>query len=119
MADIFLKWEEIDKNWEEVFLLWEAVILEEAASGLGGGSGDGISLPRRNPWEEVEKRLKPELARKFLAILLKVNGKQFIEQREITDKKKITLKQIQNTFDHYGLTKIKVKAEVKNRSKNA
>ncbi len=104
----YLKWEELSMHWENVPYTWEDVaIVTEVFELLGGG------LPEKNPWDEVRKKLPPKTAKRFFDIVVKVNGKTFKENREIVEKKNITIDHIQKTFNEFGKPKISIKIEKK------
>lgn len=86
----FLIWEELTITWETVPYLWEDVaVLVEAFELLGSGR-----IPEEDPWKEIKRKLPPKLAKKFLDIIVRVNGEVFKETREIEEEKEMTVKNV-------------------------
>jgi hypothetical protein len=83
--------------WSEVFIL---ITIAVAA----GGGGGGIVLDGRKPWKDLEKKLKKkgvdaETTKRFLEIVVRVNGLVKSDVREIDEMKKmITIDHIKNTI---------------------
>lgn len=116
MAKRFLKWEECTEMWEFMAYLWEDVAIE-IFDGTGGGSGEGGTLiPDKDPWAYLEKKFPAPKLKKFLEIVVLVNGKRFREVKEVEEQKKlVTVEHIKKVFDYYGLNKVKVTAELKDK----
>ncbi len=114
MGKRYLAWEELTITWETVPYIWEDVaVVTEVFDLLGSGSG--IELREKEPWKDVEKKVPQKLAKKFLDIVVRVNGITFEESRELDVKKNITVDHIQKTFDAFE-KKIVIKADVKKKN---
>lgn len=85
-------------KWETTYRL-----LNDIASTVGMAGG---ILP--DILEKVEKKHKKEEVKEFVKIICEVNGKIYTETRHKQAVKKITVGDIQRTFDKYNI-KIEVK----------
>jgi hypothetical protein len=101
---IWLKWTYPGIIWGANDYIWsEVYILINVAESMGGGGG-GMVLSPKKPWNDVEKALRkkkfsPEDQKKFLEIVVRVNGISKKEVREIKELKKlITVEHIKNTL---------------------
>ena len=101
---IWLKWTYPGIIWGANDYIWsEVYILINVAESMGGGGG-GMVLSPKKPWNDVEKALRkkkfsPEDEKKFLEIVVRVNGISKKEVREIKELKKlITVEHIKNTL---------------------
>lgn len=110
MADKrFLKWEECTELWEFMAYLWEDVAIEIHQG--GGGSGE---FPDKDPWAYLERKFPQPKLKRFLEIVVLVNGKTFKEVREVEEQKKlVTVEHINKVFDYYGLSRPQVTATIK------
>jgi len=101
---VYLSWNYDSIIWGSNDYIWsEAYILINIGENFAGGGG-GLLLNKNEPWRDVEKQLKKkkfteEDTRKFLEIIVRVNGLNKTEVREInTLKKSITVDHIKNTI---------------------
>lgn len=101
---VYLNWNYDSIIWGSNDYIWsEVYILINIGENFGGGGG-GLLLNKNEPWRDVEKQLKKkkfteEDTRKFLEIVVRVNGLNKTEVREInTLKKSITVDHIKNTI---------------------
>jgi hypothetical protein len=96
---VFLEWENVNTNWETLDQLWEDVhILIEVAEIVKQGGGLG-SYIKNNPWEKTSKELGEEKTKKFIKIFCKVNDLSYEEVIEPNSKIKITVDQMEKTFN--------------------
>ena len=109
-----LVWGSNDYIWSEVFIM---VQLGETF----GGSAGGLLLPRKNPWQDVEKQLDDKKfseddKKLFLQVIARVNGLVSSDVKTIDSslKKTITVDHIRKTFSAFGQ---KVEVKVKNVKK--
>ena len=101
---IWLKWTYPGIIWGNNAYIWsEVYILINVAESMGGGGG-GIVLNNKRPWKDVEKALKKknfseEDRKKFLEVVVRVNGISKKEVRELDELKKlVTVEHIKNTL---------------------
>lgn len=78
-------------------------IVQDAASAVDMAGGYGL-----HPLEQIEKKLPKEDVKQFVRIVCEVNGKIYTETRHKDIAKKVTVGDIQKTFDKYNI-KIEVK----------
>jgi hypothetical protein len=90
-----------DFLWNEAYRIVHEVI---------GAVGDWY-VPRK--WDDLRKRIEPELAEKFLEVVVRVNGLKREFKRPLQSKPHVTVDQIQKTFQEFVGKTIKVKAEIK------
>lgn len=94
-------WGNNDYIWSEVYIIQK--IMEAAA---GGGGGGRFFINKKDPWKDLEKKAKKggaddEEIKKFLEIVVRVNGIENKETRELTEaelSKAITVDHIKNTI---------------------
>jgi hypothetical protein len=101
---IWLKWTYPGIIWGNNAYIWsEVYILINVAESMGGGGG-GIVLNNKRPWKDVEKTLKKknfseEDRKKFLEVVVRINGISKKEVRELDELKKlVTVEHIKNTL---------------------
>jgi hypothetical protein len=84
---------------------WETTyrIVQDAASAVDMAGGLSIDA-----LEQIEKKLPKKDVKQFIKIVCEVNGKIYTETRHKQTAKKITVGDIQRTFDKYNI-KIEVK----------
>jgi hypothetical protein len=84
---------------------WETTyrIIKDVADTIGMAGG-----LRPDIIEHIEKKHKEEEVREFVRIVCEVNGKIYTETRHKQAAKKITVSDMQKTFDKYNI-KIEVK----------
>ena len=84
---------------------WETTcrIVQDAASAVDMAGGYGI-----HPLENIEKKLPEEDVKQFIRIVCEVNGKIYTETRHKEISRKVTVGDIQKTFDKYNI-RIEVK----------
>lgn len=107
---IWVNWNDPTYVWagSEDFLWNEAYrIVNQVAAGFGGWETPG--------WKEIKKKIKPDLAEKFLDIVVKVNGLTQTYKVHKQSKPEITIEHIQKTFIEFGVDskKVTVKADIK------
>jgi hypothetical protein len=112
---IYLQWNYDSIIWGFNDYIWsEVYILINIGTSFGGGGG-GLVLPNKNPWKDVEKQFKEkefteEDTKKFLEIVVRVNGLVKTEVRDTNKvKKMITVEHIKNTLAEF-IPSIKVTA---------
>lgn len=107
---VWVEWNDPVYIWggSEDFLWNEAYrIVQEVLGALGHWDY------RKKPWDEVKKKLKPELADKFLDVIVKVNGLTKTYKVEKHEKPNITIEHIEKTVREFSKdSRIKVKAEI-------
>jgi hypothetical protein len=87
-------WSKINLNWEDLYVLIE----------VGSGATGGMLVDEHDVWKAVDQDLKrrgfdEEKRKKFLKIVIDVNGLQKEETRSLEDmKKSITIDHIKNTI---------------------
>jgi len=116
----YLDWKEVDSWWIETDYIWKDVYIligEITGGGLLGGDHT-LDIDPLNPWESMEKKLKKQKIQqekidKFLEVVVSVKGQKKTFKKELKDDPKITIDDIQKTFNKYGHSQIKVKAEIK------
>lgn len=101
---VYLSWNYDSIVWGSNDYIWsEVYILINVGETFGGGGG-GLLLNKKEPWQDVEKQLKKkkfteEDTHKFLEIIVRVNGLNKTEVREINLLKTlITVDHIKNTI---------------------
>lgn len=84
---------------------WETTyrIVNDAASAVDMAGGYGL-----HPLDHIEKKLPEEDVKQFIRIVCEVNGKIYTETRHKEIARKVTVGDIQKTFDKYSI-KIEVK----------
>lgn len=113
---IWLQWNNDSLVWGSNDYIWSQVyIVIQVAAAFGGGGG--LALPKENPWNEIEKKLKelrfPEKKKQtFLEVVARVNGLVTKETKTLEDvKKSVSVDHIRKTFETFGQ---KVEVKVKN-----
>lgn len=107
-------WRTTEYRWSEVY------IVIRVAQTLSSGGGGGVVLSKAKTWDDLEKKLdKAKFTekdkKKFLEVLVKVNGLDKTEIRELEDvKKKITIDHIKNTLTKVA-PNVKVSINIKGR----
>lgn len=99
---VWLKWSKLNAIWSKINLDWEDlyVLLEVGGSGTGGG----LLVDDGDVWRAVDRDLKKkgfdeEKRKKFLKVVIEVNGLQKEETRSLDEiKKSITIEHIKNTI---------------------
>jgi len=117
----YLDWKEVDSWWIETDYIWKDVYIligEITGGGALLGGDHTLGIDPLNPWESMEKKLKKrrieqEKIDKFLEVIVSVKGQKKTFKKELKDDPKITIDDIQKTFNKYGHSHIKVKAEIK------
>ncbi len=107
---VYVQWNDPIFIWNgpEDFLWNEAYrIVQEVIGAIGGD----WYVPRK--WEDIRKRIDPELAEKFLEVVIKVNGLTKEYKRPFHQKPHVTVDQIQKTFREFEKKNVFVKAEIK------
>jgi len=84
---------------------WETTykIVQDAASAVNLASGYGL-----HPLENIERKLPEKEFKQFIRIVCEVNGKIYTETRHKEIARKVTVGDIEKTFDKYSI-KIEVK----------
>ena len=89
-----------DFIWEDAYRIVQEVL---------GSPGDWTVL---SSLEDLKKK-KPQLAEKFIDVVIKVNGLSQSFKKQRGEKPVITIDHVQKTFREFGLDRITVKAEIK------
>jgi len=84
---------------------WETTyrVVQDAASAVDMANGYGL-----HPLDNIEKKLPEEDLRQFIKIVCEVNGKIYTETRHKEIARKVTIGDIEKTFDKFNI-KIEVK----------
>jgi len=85
-----------DYIWSEVF-----IVIQVAAAFGGGAGGGGVIFDRKDPIEEIEKKLGKKTAEEFKRIVIRVNGLEKVKDK--SREPRVTAKHITNTFQHFGI----------------
>jgi len=119
---IWLLWNNDTIIWGDNPFVWsEVYVIQKITESYGGGGGGGLILPNKNPWRDLEKKLKKdnfsEDERKiFLQVVARINGIVTSEVKTVDKdlKKQITVEHIKKTLESFGQ---KVEVKVKNIKK--
>jgi hypothetical protein len=110
---VFLEWENVNFTWDNLDMLWEDVsILIEVAEAIKRGGGGLSEYVRNNPWDVTKRQIGEEKTKKFIKIFCRVNDLDFEEVTEPNSKVKVTVEQMEKTFNES--LKIGVKIDFKN-----
>ena len=117
---IWLLWNNDTIIWGDNPFIWsEVYVVQRVAESFGGGGG--LLLPNKNPWKDLEKKLKEkdftkEERKIFLQVIARVNGLVKTEVKTIDPsvKKEITVEHIKKTLETFGQ---KVEVKIKNIKK--
>ena len=100
---VWLTWNKLNAIWSKINIDWEDLyVLIEVAQG-GSGTG-GLLVNDDDVWRSVDKDLKrrgfdEEKRKKFLKVVIEVNGLQKEQERSLEEiKKSITVDHIKNTI---------------------
>lgn len=100
---VWLIWNKLNAVWSKINIDWKDLyVLIEVAQG-GSGTG-GLLVNDDEVWKSVDKDLKrrgfdEEKRKKFLKVVIEVNGLQKEEERSLEEiKKSITVDHIKNTI---------------------
>ncbi len=97
---VFLEWENVNFTWDNLDMLWEDVaILIEVGEVVKRGGGGLASYVRDNPWDITRRELGEEKTKKFIKIFCRVNNLNYEEVVEPKTKVKVTVDQMQKTFN--------------------
>lgn len=102
-TQVWLLWNKLNLEWNKINVNWESLyVLLEVAQG-GGGTG-GILVNSDEVWKSVDRDLErrgfdEEKRKKFLKVVIEVNGLEKKEERSLDKiKKSITVEHIKNTI---------------------
>ena len=97
---VFLEWEAVNTTWDTLDQVWEDVhILIEVAQVVKRGGGGLASYVRNNPWDVTKRELGEEKTKKFIKIFCRVNDLDFEEVIEPNSQIKVTVEQMEKTFN--------------------
>jgi hypothetical protein len=100
---VWLTWNGLNTEWSKIKINWEDLFVLIEVSQGGGGAG-GILVNAREVWKSVDQDLKrrefdEEKRKRFLKIVVEVNGLKKNESRSLNElKKAITVDHIKNTL---------------------
>jgi hypothetical protein len=97
---VFLEWENVNFTWDNLDMLWEEVdILIDVGQVVKRGGGGLSDYIRGNPWDKTKRELGEEKTKKFIKIFCRVNDLDYEEVIEPNSKVKITVEQMEKTFN--------------------
>ena len=114
----YLDWKEYAYTWTDKDWKWidVYVLIEEA---IGGGIPGGIfELDALDPWDSMQKKLREkkieeEKISKIFEVIVSIKGENKRYKKNKEKEVKITIGDIQKTFNKYGHEHIQVKAKIK------
>jgi len=100
---IWLTWDDNTLRWgDQDGFVWDQVyIVKKAQAALGVNIGG-----YKDPFDRLREEMKEDEVKKFIKVVCEVNGRIYSESKYQKIEKKITVDDIQRTFDRFVNVKI-------------